>query len=272
MAYQYSRKQLIKYAEFNLDDFRIIKERRRPHNQLGFAYQLAFVRLFNHFPNQQPLEIVNELLVVVCLSIEISSDQIGQYLERRQTISEHQEQIRFYLQLARFDDSKRVLLEDFVFNESCRLEQTSLLLNKAESFLREKGILKPATDTIRRIIVKQREKARQSIFQKITESLPQKFILELDNLLIVSEKRVSPFQILKEPAGKTSPQSMLKLTHKIEKIKSLETLKIDLSWVNNNFQRTLTQYARRCSADKLCDLQKKSALCHFSLLPMANIP
>ena len=89
MADKYTHEQLVKYTTFNLEDFRKIKERRRKHNQLGFAYQLVFVRLFNNFPIQQPFEIVNELLVIVSISIEISSDHINQYLERRQTISEH---------------------------------------------------------------------------------------------------------------------------------------------------------------------------------------
>jgi hypothetical protein len=32
-----------------------------PAHRLGFAYQIAFVRLFNRFPRQQPFEIVDEL-------------------------------------------------------------------------------------------------------------------------------------------------------------------------------------------------------------------
>ena len=35
---------------------------RRPHNRLGFAHQVAFVRLFDRFPQQQPFELNEELL------------------------------------------------------------------------------------------------------------------------------------------------------------------------------------------------------------------
>ena len=38
-----------------------ILQRRRDHNRLGFAYQMAFVRLVNRFPAQQPLEVLPEL-------------------------------------------------------------------------------------------------------------------------------------------------------------------------------------------------------------------
>jgi hypothetical protein len=34
----------------------------RPHNRLGFAYQVAFARLFDRFPQQQPFELLEELV------------------------------------------------------------------------------------------------------------------------------------------------------------------------------------------------------------------
>jgi hypothetical protein len=53
---------------------------RRPHNRLGFAYQVAFVRLFDRFPQQQPLS--NELVLKLtcenrfwgCLTVPVSAD------------------------------------------------------------------------------------------------------------------------------------------------------------------------------------------------------
>jgi hypothetical protein len=34
---------------------------RRPQNRLGFAYQLAFVRLLNRSPKQQDFEVIEAL-------------------------------------------------------------------------------------------------------------------------------------------------------------------------------------------------------------------
>ena len=39
-----------------------ISKRRGGPQRLGFAYQLGFVRAFQRFPVQQPLEICEELL------------------------------------------------------------------------------------------------------------------------------------------------------------------------------------------------------------------
>jgi hypothetical protein len=47
----------------------------------------------------------------------------------------------------------------------------------------------------------------------------------------------------------------LRLIDRLEQIQTSGILAIDLSWLNNNYQRSLTRYARRCSADWLRKLQ-----------------
>jgi hypothetical protein len=66
-----------------------IAKRRRDNNRLGFAYQLAFVRLVHRFPEQQPLEIVDELLLYVGIRLDIPAEAIEMYQQRQQTLAEH---------------------------------------------------------------------------------------------------------------------------------------------------------------------------------------
>jgi TnpA family transposase len=47
----------------------------------------------------------------------------------------------------------------------------------------------------------------------------------------------------------------LRLVDKLERIQATGILSVDLSWLNNNYQRSLTRYARRCSAARLRNLQ-----------------
>ena len=46
----FSHEQIIRHAQFTPEDRAEIQQRRRDNNRLGFAYQLAFVRLANRFP------------------------------------------------------------------------------------------------------------------------------------------------------------------------------------------------------------------------------
>jgi hypothetical protein len=50
----FSRDQLKRAASLTDEDFVELGKCRRPHNRLGFAYQVAFVRVFDRFPRQQP--------------------------------------------------------------------------------------------------------------------------------------------------------------------------------------------------------------------------
>ena len=56
--------------------------------------QIAFVRVLGRFPQQEPLEIDADILRFAALQLGADPDAIRDYAERRQTVSEHQRQIR----------------------------------------------------------------------------------------------------------------------------------------------------------------------------------
>ncbi len=45
------RKEIITLGKLTLQDSQVIRQCKTPENQLGFAYQLAFVRTRNYLPN-----------------------------------------------------------------------------------------------------------------------------------------------------------------------------------------------------------------------------
>jgi len=46
---KFSRSEIVREANFSPEDMAEIQERRQEHTRLGFAYQLAFVRLTHRF-------------------------------------------------------------------------------------------------------------------------------------------------------------------------------------------------------------------------------
>ena len=60
------------------------------------------------------------------------------------TISEHQQTITGYVRLRPFDDAEAAQLEQFLFEEACRLEQAAALMGQAREFLKERRALEPA--------------------------------------------------------------------------------------------------------------------------------
>ncbi len=249
------RKQMIEYATLTPEDKAQIAQCRGTHNRLGFAYQIAFARLTNRFPAQQPLEIIQEVLDFVGVQLGIDVSQIEQYAERRQTVSEQQIRIQDYLKKKRLDSERLGQLQHFLFEQSCRLERTEALQHQASLFLKEHDILEPAPSSLRRIIGEQRRQARQYLYQKATEALPAAVIERLDGLLEVEDGKVSELQILKEPPGIPSAGAVINLTDKLRTIEATGVLVLDLSWLHNNYQRTLTRYVRGCSAHRLRELE-----------------
>lgn len=252
----FSHEEIVRQARFSPEDMAEIQKRSQDHTRLGFAYQLAFVRLSYRFPAQQPMEIIDELLVYVSVQLDIPTDKIELYQRRQPTVAEHRIVLLEFLNLRRFGEAETELLEKFLFEEACRLEQTGPLLVQSKQFLKESGILFPADDTLRRLIVTQKQAAREYIYVRVADSLSSVFKERLDEMLIVGYKRLTPFQSLKESPGKASPNSMLRLATKLELIQLTGILDIDLSWLNNNYQRSLTRYARRCSADRMRNLKE----------------
>jgi hypothetical protein len=109
MSRQFSHQQLVSVAKLSAEDRDLIYERRRPYTRLGFAYQLAFVRWANRFPAQRPtLEIEEAVLDFVSVQLGLPVHLIHTYAQHQSTLSEHQEEIRVYLELRRFGEAGEI--------------------------------------------------------------------------------------------------------------------------------------------------------------------
>ena len=126
---------------------------------------------------------------------------------------------------------------------------------QAKRFLREANILFPADDTLRRLIITQRQAARAHIYERIGDALSPDLKQQLDDLLVAGERSRTPFFTLKQPPGRATPKAMLRLGEKLAVIQKTGVLAVDFTWLNNNYQRSLTRYAARCSAERLRQLQ-----------------
>jgi hypothetical protein len=126
------------------------------------VYQVAFVRLFDRFPQQQPSELFEELLCFSAAQLGLDGGLIELCRKRQPTISEHQQTITGYLRLRAFDDAEAAQLEQFLFEESCRLEQAAALIGRAREFLKDQRVLAPAESRIARIVDEQWGEPKES--------------------------------------------------------------------------------------------------------------
>jgi hypothetical protein len=122
---------------------------------------------------------------------------------------------------------------------------------QAKAFLKGNSILFPADSILRRLIGAQRQAARDHIYTRIANDLGTDLREKLDALLTAGSTRLTLFNSLKRPLRQPSPRSMLRLAEKLQPIQESGVLALDLSWLNNNYQRSLARYAHRCSTDRM---------------------
>jgi TnpA family transposase len=261
ISLSFSRGQMIREASLTEADLVEIAKCRRDHNRLGFAYQIGFVRLFNRFPAQQPLEMCDELLSFVATQLNIDATGIDGYADRQHTVSDHQTRIRDYIKLVVFDTERAEALERFIFEESCRLEHTASLLARAREFLKERRVLFPAESSLLRLVTDQKKRAREHITSRLAEGLTPGMVKILDDLLEVKEgEAISGLQAVKANPAKPSPAAMQSLADKLTAIEATGVLAVDLFWLNANYQRALFHFVRKCSADRLREVTRPRRL------------
>lgn len=214
------------------------------------------MKILNRFPQQEPLEIIEDILSFASLQIGISVNKISEYQKRRPTLSEHQKRLLNLLQFKKFETVDTLQIKEFIFQESMRFDQPSLLLNRVQQFLKENHILQPGESILKRLISKQKEISKQFIFSKIKGMISDKAREFLDTLLFSPENKPSLFHKLKEPPMSPSTKGLISLTNKIELILSTEFQKWDLSWLHANYQRQMAKYALQCTADRIKALRE----------------
>ena len=247
-----SRPRLVRDATFLEADRREIALRRGPHNQLGFAYQVAFVRVLGRFPQQTPLEIDGEILRFAALQLGADAETIHAYASRQQTVSEHQQRIGEYLRLRAFDAAAGERLARFLKDEALRLERTASLLARARAWLRDEHVLAPSDSVLRRAIGAARHKARTLLTQRMAERLSAPMREGLDALVAVDDDQPhSPLNRIKASSSNPSVGGMKRLLARLELIEATGVLGVDVDWVNGNYQRILFHSVRTASADRV---------------------
>ena len=254
MNKSFSQQSLIELGKLTKDNLILVEKCRGVHNKLGFAYQLIFIRLLNITPCQSPFEIIDEIVIYASTQLSLEVSLIQQYSKNRKKISSHQQSIINHLQLKIFNDCVKNKLNDYIFKQSLQFESASILQIKSIKFLRDLQVLLPAKDTLFRIVKNQRSAARQALFDEIHKRLPPEVIKKLDSLLEI-QSEYSAIENLKRPVKNASVTTMLDLIERLECIIATEALQIDISDVNNNYQRTLANEVKRCTAYRIHEMK-----------------
>jgi TnpA family transposase len=264
LAGEWTPEELGRFFWLTPDDTQQVKTCRGAANRLGFALNLLLLRLL-HCPFPDSSQVPSRIVQFVAMQLNVHPEALVEYGVRRpQTRDEHLVQIRGHLKLRPYvhtQDQPR--LTEYLLTRALQRDDPAVLLEEAEEWLREEGILFPAEPTIQKIIAQVRPQAEQHVFAAITRQLTATQAQVLEELLQREQgKRGSTLAWLKEPAVKASPPAIKMLITKLETVRHLQVSAIDLSLLNRNRVRVLAHLGEKYHRDSLLRFseQKRAAL------------
>jgi TnpA family transposase len=261
---EWASEELGRFFWLTPEDMLQVKTCRGAANRLGFALGLLLMRLL-HCPFPEHDQIPPRIVQFVAMQLNGHPEALAEYAVRRpQTRDEHLVQIRTHLKLrpyAHAQDQPR--LTTYLLTRALQRDDPAVLLEEAEEWLRDEGILFPAESAIQKMIAQVRPQAEQHVFSAITRQLTPTQTQALEDVLLREQgKRGSTLAWLKEPAVKASPPAIKMLITKLETVRQLQVSSIDLSALNRNRVRVLAHLGEKYHRDSLLRFseQKRAAL------------
>jgi Domain of unknown function (DUF4158) len=232
-------------------DLAQVQRCRGTQNRLGFALQLVLLRaLWFAVPS---LDLVPDPIVrFVSLQLGVAPTELEAYGQRPQTRDDHAAQIRSYLEVHAYTAADGDRLLPFLIQRALHRDDPAVLLDEAEDWLRQQGILFPSVRTLQRLIGQARATAEDQVHATIVQQLSSAQITALDALLKQPHgKRGFVFAWLKEPPRTASSRAIQELLGKLQAVRAVGVDTVDLRTLNRTRVQHLARLGRSYFATAL---------------------
>ncbi len=141
----WTSEDLARFFLLTPEDMQEVRTCRGAANRLGFALNLLLLRLL-HCPLPEVNLTPARIIQFVAMQLNVHPEALAEYsLRRPQTRDEHLVQIRTYLKLRPYAHEKDdPCLTEYLLTRALQRDDPAILLEEAEDWLREEGILFPA--------------------------------------------------------------------------------------------------------------------------------
>lgn len=228
-----------------------IMKQRGEYNRLGFAVLFCTLRYLGFCPNNLqniPVTIID----YVRKQLKLSSNKLEQYGNRAQTRTEHLQAIQHYLGFRKVGKDKLQSITDWLIDRALEHDSPSLLLTMLCEKLHTEKLLCPGITVLEGIVINARNKAQAITFNKVQADLSGERKMLLDKLLVNDPTiNQTPLNWLRFGETSNSPQAILNVIRKSNYIRSLGVDSWDLSLLNPNRRKLLTQFGRRSTNQAL---------------------
>lgn len=240
----FTRAELERYFFLDDVDRALIEPKRRDHNKLGFAVQLATVRYAGRFLDD-PLEgVPAELVDYLAEQLGIADPScVKSYGEREMTRLDHAKEIRKADDWKDFSEVETELGQWVERRAWTTGDGPKALFDAAQSWLRDRRAVLPGVTTLVRLVASRRDAATQQFWETLYGLLTDEQKTLLDGLLEVPEgDRHSTLDKLRRPPTRVSGSAMIAALERAGEILGLGFGEVDASVVPPRRLAELSRY------------------------------
>ena len=258
-----SDREIARHYTFTQKDLDLIRQRRRLHNRLGFAVQLAVLR-FPGRPLKDLAGIPDRVLAAIADQVQVPASAFARYGERDNTVYEHLDEIRGTYQFRECGWREYLWLARELLPQAMESDRPVPLIEQALERLRAEGIIAPTLTHLERLVWIVLKAAEKRLFRLLTADLTLEHRSRLDGLLYAEGGRRGTTRLswLREPLGTTSAKSVKQIVEHLLFLRGLELPAIPPALHQNR----VLQLARKCNKYQAQPLLKFKAERRHALL------
>lgn len=177
-----SDREIARYYTFTQKDLDLINQRRRHHNRLGFAVQLAVLR-FPGRPLKDLAGVPSRVLAVIADQVQVPASAFFRYGDRDHTPYEHLDEIRRAYNFRECGWKEYVWLAHELLPLALESEHPLPLIEHMLELLRKEGILPPGFPHLERLTWIVLKAAERCLYRLLTSNLTLEHRTKLDGLL-----------------------------------------------------------------------------------------
>ena len=246
-----AQEDLIAYFTLTGSDLAQLPVTSAPHNRLGFALQLGALRYLGFFPDD-----LDEAPTVV---VSYLADQVGAvsedllaYGSRKQTRTEHAQQVQAYLGYQKTMPKDLRDLHAWLVERALEHDRPSLLLQLACEHLRSASKVRPGLTLLERLVASARQHAWKETYKLLLPLLTEERCKVLNSVLVVDPTRGrTPLAWLRQNAARSSPRN---ITDALDKLRVLQEWRVEtwnLEELTPNRRKLLAQLGAKSPAQTL---------------------
>ncbi|WP_034388955.1 Tn3 family transposase [Deinococcus sp. YIM 77859] len=246
---------LARYYLLSEDDLRLIRERRRDFNKLGYAVQLTVLRHLGRALRlgEMPPE---EVLAYLTEQLRVDPACYHQYAAREPTRYEHFTALCQHLGYVELSRRLNHELRDWLVPLAVITDQPFGLMSALMDELRRRCILVPRFSVLERLVHSARGRADQHAYSLLNLPLKGDLSERVDVLLSPQgDEPISRFAWLGRPVGAPKPKNVLALLDKLAFVRTFPVQSNLRAFLPQNRLDHLAQEARRLSASLLADFE-----------------